>query len=329
MMDYREQVADALRAVEVTSPTSYAWFGTGPRPLPRAVAAALPAATSRGYLVDALQHELYRSFYCQGRPVPARADRAVPTRADGAFVRALSEANTGVGGWEPGWRVERLEPGIAQVGRNGLTVRARISDCCGGLEAGSPVSLRRPKELTATSPGFYMALGDTEPADGRDDVEVRVYFNASPAGAAPLVAECTRLLNRAHIAFSLKVLDNPTAFARCDAAVLYLDAGGFDRARASLPAIVTACAIHLRAELPAFTKPLAFGVSVGEHHPGLGGSFGSSRCRLVAEGIVAAHDRGERRLADRLDAVARRFADDGIDLEVPYLAPASSDRYAL
>jgi hypothetical protein len=54
-----------------------------------------------------------------------------------------------------------------------------------------------------------------------------------------------------------------------------------------------------------------------------------SRCRLIAEGIVAAHERGASRLCDRLDAVAHRFAESGLDLDVPYLAPGSSDSYEL
>jgi hypothetical protein len=193
-----------------------------------------------------------------------------------------------------------------------------------------PVCLRRPKELCATSPGFYIALGDAALALGREDIEVRVYFNVTAGGARPLVASCTRLLNDAQIPFSLKILDHPSGFTRCDAAVLYLEHGGFDRARGPLSGIASACAPHLRGEPPAFTKPLAPGVSVGEHRPSLGASFGTSRCRLVAEGIVAAHERGEGRLADRVDAVARRFADQGLDVEVPYLlAPGSSGRYAL
>ncbi len=329
---YREQVATALRAVAVTSPTSFDWFGVGSRPLPRAVVAALPRSRARQYLIDGLQRELYRSFYSQGRPVPSRPDRGVPARSDPDFVRALSHANRGSGGWEPGWRAERVERETLQVERRGLSVRARSADCRAigdRLEAGSPVSLRRPKELGAGSSGFYIALGDSAWTGSRADIELRVYFNVMSSGASPLVEACTRLLNAAQIPFSLKVLDHPTGFNRCDAAVLYLEARAFARARGSLTTIVSACAPHMAREQPTFTMPLAPGVSVGEHHRSLGASFGSSRCRTVAEGVVASHERGDDRLSDRVDAVARRFADLGLDLDVPYLAPGSSGRYAL
>ena len=137
------------------------------------------------------------------------------------------------------------------------------------------MSVRRPKELTAAAPGFYIALGDAESAGSRGDVEVRVYFNVSPAGTAPLVGACTRRLNDARIPFILKVLDHPAGFTRCDPAILYLEAGGFDRAREALSAIASACSPRLRRELPTFTKPLASGVSVGEHRLGLGEASGA------------------------------------------------------
>ena len=213
----------------MTSPTSFTWFGSRSRPLPRAVVAALPPATRAQYLVDALQA---RAVPIVLQPGKARPDAAVhedvPARPDDAFVEALSAANTGR---EAGSRDGGLRRGARRSSasaRDGLRVRARPSDCRaadGRCAPGTPVSLRRPKELAASSPGFYIALGDADLALGRDDVEVRVYFNVTAAGAAPLVATCTRLLNDARIPFSLKVLDHPTGYIRCDAAVLYLEDG--------------------------------------------------------------------------------------------------------
>jgi hypothetical protein len=277
-----------------------------------------------------LERELYRSFYTQGRPVPAGAHRFHPATADPAFVDALSRANTGAGGWDPGWRVEAIEQGTALVARDGLSVRARVSDCraaSGAPTAGQPVSLRRPKEIG--SQGFHTVLGDVERATTREDVELRVYFHVTAAGAPLLVAECTRLLNDEKVPFDLKLVDHPTGYSRCDAAVLYLETGSFDRVRRSLAAIASACAPHLRRDPPAFAKPIARGVAVGEHDARLGASFGSSRCRLLAEGIVVAHENGCRGLDDRVDAVARRFAKAGLDVDAPHLAPGSAHRYAL
>jgi hypothetical protein len=187
------------------------------------------------------------------------------------------------------------------------------------------VSVRRPKELRAASPGFYTALGDRKLSIGYEGLEVRVYFNVAAAGAAPLMAACTRLLNEAEIPFLLKVVDHPMGFSRCDTAVLYVDGDGLRGVQGSLTVAASACAPHLRRDAPAFTRRLTPGVAVGEHRPSLGASFGASRCRLLAEGLVDAHERGSTRLEDRLDAVARRFARRGFDFEAPYLVPASAN----
>ena len=125
MTDYRDQVVQALRAVRVTSATTYAWFGRRSPPLPRPVVMALSADAAREYLVGLVAGELYRSFYTQGRAVPVNPDTARPDRPDDEFVEGLSLANNGTGGWDSGWRVEKAAPGILHVERNGLRVRVR------------------------------------------------------------------------------------------------------------------------------------------------------------------------------------------------------------
>jgi hypothetical protein len=332
MTSYRQQVELALRAVEVTSPTSFAWFGIESPPLPGDLRAALPPNAVREYLVGALERELYRSFYTQGRPVPVGPHRSDPAIADPAFVDALSRANTGAGGWEPGWHVEAIERGTVLVAHDGLCIRTRVADCRPASlapEVGEHVSVRRPKELARALPGFYTVLGDVERTRSPEDVELRVYFHVTATGAAPLVAACTRLLNGAKVPFDLKLVDHPTGYTRCDAAVLYLEGRSFERVRRPLALIAATSEPHLRNRPPAFAMTIARGVAVGEHHARLGASFGSGRCRLLAEGIVAAHESGCAQLDDRVDAVARRFAERGLDVEAPYLAPGSARRYEL
>jgi hypothetical protein len=315
--DPGEQVACALRAAAVASPTSISWFGRRTRAVPP-VRLGIPVSA---YLAHELEGVLYRGFYTQGAPVPLPALLPMPASSAPDFVEALSRANAGRGGWQSGWQVTRRDGPDLEVARNGLRVQVRATDCRPANAA--TVSLRRPKEQRAASPGFYVALGDAVPAIADDDVEVRVYFHLIAAGAARFVATCTRMLNEAGVPFELKVVGNPAAYVRCDAAVLYLAAGDFGRA--PLQAIVATGKRYLRATVPAFAKPLAAGVAVGEHRASLGGSFGMGRCRLVAEGIVDAYEHG----GSGLDAVARRFADVGLSLETPHLVPGSRDEYAL
>lgn len=328
MTGHRARLADALRAVTVT-PTSYAWFGRRSRPLPPDLRAAVGSDVARASLVEALQRELYRSFYTQGRAVPESPERGAPARPDREFASALSAANAGAGAWQPGWRVQTWKGDTAVVARDGISVRAPVADCRTdgrSLAPGAWVSVRRPKELEAASPGFYIALGDRRPEEGE---ELRVYFHVTAAGAAPLVAACTSVLNAAAIPFVLKVVDRPGGFTRCDAAVLYLQPGGFGSARRSLASVAAACAPHLRPGVPAFTKALAPGTAVAEHQPELGASFGTGRCRLVAQAAVEASELGEAGLDERLETVARRFAGHGLDIDRPFLAASSATRYAL
>ena len=312
---YRTQVELALRAADVAPPAAYTWFGRRSRPLPGAES-----------LVQALAVALYRSFYTQGMPVPISRHAAVPAPPDPEFVTALSRANVGRGGWQPGWRVERPGPAEWEVARDGLRIRVAPADRRGGP---ATVSVRRPKEHREASPGFYTALGDAEPnaGDAVYDVEVRVYFHLTAAGAVPLVGRCTHLLNAAGVPFELKVVDHPTGFVRADAGVLYLAEPDFARVRPALRELARACRPHLRQDVPAFTRQLAPGVAVGEHDPRLGASFGSTRCRLLAEAIVDAHGLG---LEGRVDTVERRFEVAGLDLDRAYLArPAAGDAHVL
>ena len=328
MTGHRARLADALRAVAVT-PTSYVWFGRRTRPVPPDLLAAVGPEAVRASLVEALERELYRSFYTQGRAVPETPERPGRARPDRDFAAALSAANAGAGGWQPGWRVLAWERETAVVALDGIAVRARVADCRTDGPAPAPgaaVSVRCPKELGAASPGFYVALGDRQPGTGD---EVRVYFHVTAAGAAPLVAACTSVLNEAALPFVLKVVDRPGGFTRCDAAVLYLQRGGFGAARPPLASVAAACAPHLCPGVPAFTRTLAPGVAVAEHRPELGASFGTSRCRLVAEAVVRARELGTAGLGERLETVTAGFAAHGLDVDRPHLAAGSAASYAL
>ncbi len=350
---YRDQLAQALAALEVTSRDTYSWFGRRSRPLARGMAAAIGPDATRAYLVDAIARELYASFYCAGVPVLREAGERELAYADEPFVEALSAANRGRGGWQAGWHVAVVERDDLVVERDGLRVRAARGDCAPAARSravGDPVSVRRAKEQRHVSPGFYAALGDAPwrgradgapglaraPAPrsatgtlGADDVELRVYVNVAPAGAAALVALLTGALNERAVPYALKVLNRPASFWRCDAAVLYLEVDDFDRARDTLREAALRCAPHLRDRVPAFTKRLARGIAAGEQRTSAGVSFGSARSRLVAEGVLDARDRRMRSAAAQLAAVEARFEADGLRLDVPYLASSTADRYEL
>ena len=330
MSRYRDQVAAALEAVTVRGPTRYVWLGHASRSLPASVDATLDRAARRSYLLSTLREELYASFFCHGGPVGARGGRREPA-ADPWLVAAMSQANAGRGGWEPGWTVERVEAAEVVVTGARLRVRIPIGDCRtpeGDVRPGAPVSVRLPKELPAWSPGFFSVVSEA-PADLTSaERVVRVYWNITHAGAPGLVGALTSRLNAARAPFRLKVADHPFRLDRCDAAVLYLSGDSFLALREALCDVAAELAAHLPARVPAFTLELAPGVGVAEAD-GSGESFGARRCALLAEAIVRVHEQRIKGAGARVGAVATCFAEEGVRIDAPYLEPSLAGRHVL
>ncbi len=330
MSRYRDQVAAALRAVKICGPTQYAWLGRRSRPIPAYLAAELAESEGRDYLVACLREELYCSFYCHGRPVPARWGEPEPSFADRRLVAAMSQANTGRGSWEPGWKVQRIDSELAVVASARLRARLPIGDCrasSGAVRPGAAVSVRVPNELPELSPGFYTIVSDA-PQPAPSGSAVRVYWNITRTGAPALVATLASRLNGEGLPFRLKVANHPYRLQRCDAAVLYLGADVFRASRATLTEAAATLAGRLGRQTPALTLELAPGVGLAED-PAEGESFGVRRGAMLADGSVRAHARALTDLGARVDEVAERFAEDGVLIDAPYLEPALEGRHVL
>jgi hypothetical protein len=185
-----------------------------------------------------------------------------------------------------------------------------------------------PKELPSLSPGFYTAVSDAPvTADSQAGV-LRVYWHVTRTGAPALMRALTTRLNAAEAPFRLKVADHPHRLDRCDAAVLYLPGASLEPVRETLLAVAAGLTAHLRPSIPAFTLALAPGVGLAEDNGGAE-SFGTRRCRLLAEAIVRAHADGVTAPDARLAVVTERFADDGVEIDAPYREPSFSGRHVL
>jgi hypothetical protein len=328
MNNYRDQLAAALRAVTIRSPTEYAWLGHPSRPLPRLVREQLSAVECRRHLVASLREVLYASFYTTGVPVPVRWNGAHPVAADPRLTTALSDANVGDGSWESAWILNSCNDGDVVVSTPRLRVRVSASDCRAGdggqIRAGSAVSVPLPKELPALSPGFFMVLGAAE----FEGATLRVYWHITAPGAPALVRALSSRLKAETVPFRLKVANHPARFDRCDAAVLYLPVEAFDVTRGMLADIATALTSRLRPRTPAFTRVLAPGVGVAES-PTTRESFGEHRCGLLADGIVGADERGVAPGDPRVEAVIESLAEKGVKIDAPYLERSLDGRHVL
>ncbi len=330
MSVYRQVVEGALEALRIDTPTSFSWCGEQSPPLPPGVVAEMGEATARDFLRDRLQEKLYTSFYCSGRAEPPRPRPMAMARPGTAslFTDSLSRANTGTGSRESGWKIEREEDdGRLVVHRNGLSLWARPAEVRGDeLSPGSAVSVTLPPELLRLSPGFYMALGNEEL--DFDEPMVRHYWHLDSGGGVALVAAGARAFNQARLPFRLKVLIDPDGYSRRDAGVLYTPRRLRRQVSDLLPSVRAAVAGHLRPGTPAFTKRLAEGLGLAEDPPGPD-SFGTNRCRLLADAMVRAFELGLETTAEQLSLVERHFDEHGVGLDRPYLNAGSVDEYEL
>jgi hypothetical protein len=330
---YEARLREALRVLEVHSPTEFSWRGERSQRLSRKVSAALAPETARAFLISNIQETLYADFYMRGGVRPGRDKTSnvdLPGRTE--FVERLSAANTGRGYLVDKWVVRRYEPDAMVVHRNGLDLWVKPEECVptNGHEDNTEetVALWFPKEHLTFSPGFYVALSDATSPERQTDKILRLYWNLREGGAEPFIRATTTILNQVGVDFKAKVLRNPGMFTRCDAGVLYLPRSDYFHHRQLIANIHTRIAPSLRRRLPVFTKPLAHGLALAED-TGTGRSFGMDRCRLIAKGAVRAHEHTARSLHDRVSAVADCFVEAGLDFDRPYLAPGSTDDYEL
>jgi hypothetical protein len=325
------QVEAVVEAVEILSPTTYAWFDRESPALAPRIVRAMATRTARDYLLYTLQRQLYADFYCQGFPTPTE-EEDVPAFPQGTtpFLRSLSSANAGTGCREGNWEVRVVEEHALLARKDGLNVWAGKTHCQispdDSLDVGTRVGLCLPKEFLNMSPGFYMALGDRELRHDDADPVVRFYWHLTPDGAAALVGSATTRLNEGRLPFRLKVLRDPNLYTRCDAGVVYTRRRDYRSVSRILANVYHEVSGSLEPGIPAFTKPLSPGLGLAED-PGDGQSFGEHRCHLLADALVAAHESGLRSVPERTRAVVDRFEREGLDLAATFLNPGARDEY--
>jgi HopA1 effector protein family len=273
--------------------------------------------------------------WCYSRrfdPAPAQAKAGAS--GDPRFVESLSAVNASRDRWDAGWRILQTMPSGQVVVTKGAITRMVWpgefhAQAAPGLPPtpGTEANLFAPRESRTMQPGFYFVFGETLGDQEEDMSPVRFYWNIAAAGAAPLVAGVTDVLNRFVVPFRFKCLSMAGLYDRSDAAVLYIAKRYYRLASELLPEVHKAVKPFLAAATPLFSKRLAGGLGFAEN-PKSGESFGISRCRLVAGAVCNAHARGIDAPDARLSAIAGAFAETGLSLERPFLNPGSADRYA-
>jgi hypothetical protein len=321
-----------LDAVTIESPSAFIFAG-------RRIAANSLAPFQLSYmpvpqnpLISSLQMQFYQHCYAR-RFAGAITDPTTPPDGGQDLTTELEQANSSRERWETHWQiVQVLSSGQIAVQRNGLSRllwpgEYLVSDgTVGPPRRGSFVSVFCRKQSTVLQPGFYFAFGETLPDQQDESGPVRFYWNVQSGGVLELVRRVTQELNRFQIPFRFKCLTRAGLYERADAAVLFV-AKRLYRIVAELLAVVYGeIAPRLRPDTPLFSKPLDAGLGLAED-PANGESFGSHRCRLLAEAVCQADAQGQRTTDLRLEAVEKHFQQHGLTLAAPYLGPGSMDSY--
>ncbi|MBD2292460.1 hypothetical protein H6G06_02925 [Anabaena sphaerica FACHB-251] len=247
------------------------------------------------------------------------------------FYDRLHTRNKSEGYWSHNWQVVREETdGTLAVHKNGLTLHVdpnwHLLPTHHGVTVGKFVSIKMPKNLVQN--GFYMAVAN---AGSQNNHEItRIYFNLTPEGAAAVMESLTEQLNNIGISFSFKALYNPSDYRRYDSAVLYFNKGKYEVVHPILQKIYAENQFYFQEQVPLFTKLLAPGLACAEEPEQKFGeqeSFGTHRCQIIANGLIAAWQQGDDSPESRMASIFKHFSSQKIQLQCPYLNPRSKDVY--
>lgn len=269
------------------------------------------AVAGPGGPVAGLTEALYRNFYCVPEP-----EKSTGGTDPVSFLAALRAANPVPARAMDGWTIIQADPaGILLADANGHRRRAALEEVVplqGGLAHGQPVRLAPAREMLSGAAGHYFVMGRPL-SDLRHGRQLRFYWNIEADAAAAFLSSIGSGLDRRRIPFQAKVPADPRGYGRADCGILYLDGEEAAAAIDLIQSVHAAIASRMRPATPLFARPLAPGLAWAEGPPS-GESFGMHRCRLVAEGLVLAFERGAHKAEERIGAVLERLTGYGLDI---------------
>ncbi|KAB8320438.1 hypothetical protein SD81_002230 [Tolypothrix campylonemoides VB511288] len=300
------------------------------------------------YLSLQLQNFLYGIYYNgsmrralaldgSGNNLPPTLENNTFLGVDVDFYEQLHKSNCGEGHFDRGWSVVKEETdSTLAVTKNNLRLHIEklrhLQSTEHTASVGDVVAVLLPKNRVQN--GFYMAVGN-QGLKSRSDTKsqpplVRIYFNLTPAGAVAVMGSLTRRLNEIAIPFSFKVLYNPKDYERYDSGVLYFEKSQYDRIKQVITTVYKENESYFKSEVPLFTLQLAPGLGLAEEPDqkfAVVQSFGTNRCRIVAQGLLEATEQGFSTASGRIIAILSQFSRLNIDLKRVHLNANSTDVY--
>jgi len=334
MSSLKEELMPVFEAIRIESPEVFRFAGTPVNANAwenQDAYRQTPWASPTLPLVAALEQQLYASCYTQrfpGKPWPMPG-----AAARDSLVETLRGANCTRERWEGDWRVIAVErSGGVIAARQNLRRTLFPGDFAAPGHTAAPprpgatIRVRFSRDSVEQQPGFYIAFSESAGEYPDHIGTLRFYFHLTSEAAPAWVNEITRRFNRFQIPFRLKCPDRAALYLRTDAGVLYSHKRYYAAAAVLVREAYEKLSPQLLDDTPLFAKRLGPGLALAED-PGGAHSFGTSRCRLVAEAIWTAYLAGSQTPEARWRATESQFAHYGLNVELPYLNPKSVDRY--
>jgi HopA1 effector protein family len=318
----REQVRAIISNISIGA-TGFLWNGQ-----------PMFSGSAGGDPISVLSQQIYAIAFM--RNISDISPKAAPIVGD--LTAALSQANSSVNRWDAAWNITQTLPhGTVQVKKGEWTRFAQPGEFLTHDGPGVPprigmsTSLWAPRESIAYQNGFYFAFGQTLLDSEIDSLDqIRFYFNIRATGTPALLNLCSQQLNRFAIPFRMKCLSRLELFDRLDAAVLYTHRR-FTRIVAELMIEVARnLGQYFGSDTPLFTATLVPGLAYAQDPTTAstpvgarpGESFGTHRCRLLAEAIISSM---QNTRAARLQDIEQYFLVQGISLDRPHYHADSVD----
>ena len=275
------------------------------------------AASGTPAILDAVAGWLYEHWYLREGTRPLQDDGAF---AHGNFAGALRATLPASTRWLHGWAaLETRANGVCIAGRRGVFRELRCGEYANVSRPGVPVmpgdgvAVSECVTWIDTPTGFWAARSAAgEPAAPL----VRTYWSVAAERIFVMLRRVAGCLDDLHVRYALKCPLRPADFMRVDSLVVYLERSDWNGVRSRVIGIAKQSRADLRGSTPPLTRQLAAGVGFAED-PGPTESFGQSRCRALAAGVVAILDE-RRRGRDPVGTFAAALRSAGIDPACPW-----------
>jgi len=268
-------------------------------------------------VVEQLSLWLYATWYSVPDP---SADTPHTIFGRSHLVSALRAAVPACARWQREWVVVQSAPdGSCVAGKQGRTRQLRPGDYANLARPGMPVmpgdniAVTELLSWVEEQKGFWCAqslIGEPAPP------LVRLYWSAAQDQIGFVLREVAGVLERLAIPYALKCPIRAVDYARVESLIVYLGGETWSGAASAVTETAEKAGVHLRESVPPLTLRIARGVAFAQD-PGDGQSFGQSRCRALASGVLALLD-GNWSPADALTVLVDALRAAGIDPDRPW-----------